>query len=330
MVPGIDSVMLNNAYHKLFPPLTPEQYHSISCQNFKQNFSPYVDGSVPPIHLASIFWSSKGLKAFHVGDANNPVIIPINPVITYERWAWTIRRKTMANGWERNDFAHESTSLEVNFEHPESWLSQANGIFDRLNVTSMKEHYALVNAAIFTLYVGTFYSVPHGYLFVCPPEAFRLPGTSSFRWPDCPAYWSFDPTGAERLSTEAAMHLGFPLIKFRTRVHLLSWNDGVYAGLREFHNNQAFDPDDRDIARHLGYLTYKVSDDKSPTGDEEDSCGSPIHVQSLPSVDLTGCYGLEDFVPLSRTSKFLMAIQLALMIFIAVSSAYNGGRAQLN
>ncbi|KAJ7469397.1 hypothetical protein B0H11DRAFT_1731464, partial [Mycena galericulata] len=86
-------------------------------------------------------------------------------------------------------------------------------------------------------------------------------------------YWSFDPTGAERLSTEAAMRLGFPALRFRTRVKLKSWDDNVYAGLREFHESRGFDPDSEDMSRDLGYLIYKLPDAEH----DEDLYDSPIH-----------------------------------------------------
>ncbi|KAJ7475463.1 hypothetical protein B0H11DRAFT_2281753 [Mycena galericulata] len=222
-----------------------------------------------------------------------------------------------------------SISLKVKFERPESWLSQANYVFALLNVRCNKENYALIKTATFTLAVGTvvgpFYSVPHGYLFV--------------------SYWSFDPTGAERLSTEAARHHGFPALRFCTRVKLYSWDDSDYAGLREFHDSRGFDPDSQDMLRDLGYIIYKLPHGESSTAGDEDSCDSPIlalrtlfadtplrenTVENFPSVHLATPCGPEDFIPLSRTSKFVMAVKFALILFIAVSSAYNGVRSQLD
>jgi hypothetical protein len=52
---------------------------------------------------------------------------------------------------------------------------------------------------------------PEGYLFLCPmPGLQPIPGSS--QWPDLPAYWSLNPSGLERLSTEEATELGFPVI----------------------------------------------------------------------------------------------------------------------
>jgi hypothetical protein len=58
---------------------------------------------------------------------------------------------------------------------------------------------------------------PTGFLFLCP-EDFKV-FTSSVRWPDCPAYWSLHPTGADILGTEEAAQLGFPSIKLTSLIH---------------------------------------------------------------------------------------------------------------
>ncbi|KAJ7732312.1 hypothetical protein B0H16DRAFT_179369 [Mycena metata] len=84
-------------------------------------------------------------------------------------------------------------------------------------------------------------------------------GPSSFRWSDCPAYWSLDPSGLERLSTEEVAQLGFASFQLSTQLHGCSWNASVYAGLRQFHQAKGFDPDSQDLARHLGYPLYQLS-----------------------------------------------------------------------
>jgi hypothetical protein len=99
---------------------------------------------------------------------------------------------------------------------------------------------------------------PLGYLFLCPPENLRT-GSSSFRWPECPAYWSLNPSGVESLSTEDATALGFPTISLSTEIWGRSWDTSVYAGLRQFHQAKGFDPDTQDVARHLGELLYHLA-----------------------------------------------------------------------
>ncbi|KAJ7679410.1 hypothetical protein DFH06DRAFT_975168, partial [Mycena polygramma] len=104
---------------------------------------------------------------------------------------------------------------------------------------------------------------PLGYLFLCPTEHFRT-GASSFRWPECPAYWSLDPSGMERLNTEEATRLGFPSIEFTTQLRFVYWEASVYAGLRQFHQAKGFDPDSQDVARHLGEPLYQLTGDVDP------------------------------------------------------------------
>ncbi|KAJ7735460.1 hypothetical protein B0H16DRAFT_1245944, partial [Mycena metata] len=69
-------------------------------------------------------------------------------------------------------------------------------------------------------------------------------------------YWSLDPEGIEVLSTEEVERLGFPPFRLATEIKIMSWDAGVYAGLRKFHQAKGFDPDSQDIARYLGYPLY--------------------------------------------------------------------------
>jgi hypothetical protein len=112
--------------------------------------------------------------------------------------------------------------------------------------------------ALFSIYFSkALEHCPPGYLFVCPAKDLQI-GPSSFRLPDCPAYWSLDPSGAERLSTEEAAELGFPSIELTTTIWSRSWDTNVYAALRQFHQGKGFDPDSQDVARHLGYPLYQL------------------------------------------------------------------------
>jgi hypothetical protein len=99
---------------------------------------------------------------------------------------------------------------------------------------------------------------PDGYLFVCPSEDFRV-GPDSFRWPDCPAYWSLDPSGTAHLSTEDAKNLRFPIIHIKTVLDGEFWDSSVCDGLRQFHRHKGFDPDSQEAAIHYGYPLYELS-----------------------------------------------------------------------
>jgi hypothetical protein len=106
---------------------------------------------------------------------------------------------------------------------------------------------------------------PEGFLFLCPPEDFEIE-PSSFGWPDYPAYWSLDPSGAERPSAQDANHLGFPSVGLSAAIVGSSWDATVYDELREFHQRKGFDPDSQDVARHLGYPLYQLSNGTSHPG----------------------------------------------------------------
>ncbi|KAJ7017337.1 hypothetical protein C8F04DRAFT_920109, partial [Mycena alexandri] len=71
-------------------------------------------------------------------------------------------------------------------------------------------------------------------------------------------YWSLDPSGANRLSTEEATRRGFPAIRLTTKVFGHYWDTSVYAGLRQFHRAKGFDPDSQDIALHLGLPLFQL------------------------------------------------------------------------
>ncbi|KAJ7340674.1 hypothetical protein DFH08DRAFT_704528 [Mycena albidolilacea] len=142
----------------------------------------------------------------------------------------------------------------------EHWLSQENHIFDRLRITAEFENYALVDDIEFKIRVSSTvdHSHPTGFLFLCPVKDLQT-GPSSFRWPACPAYWSLDSSGGERLSVEDATRLGFPAIRLNVELSPSSWDARTYAGLRKFHCGKGFDPHSQDVARHLGHPIYQVS-----------------------------------------------------------------------
>ncbi|KAF8184665.1 hypothetical protein K438DRAFT_1598285, partial [Mycena galopus ATCC 62051] len=101
---------------------------------------------------------------------------------------------------------------------------------------------------------------PRGFLFVCPLEDFRTGETLSSKWPECSFFWSLDPSGANRLTAEDAINFGFPVIELSMETWGKSWDGKVYAGLSQFHQAKGFDPYGQDLARHLGYSLYELSD----------------------------------------------------------------------
>ncbi|KAJ7712144.1 hypothetical protein B0H16DRAFT_1744491 [Mycena metata] len=170
----------------------------------------------------------------------------------------------MENDWTRfhaKDVCNRvlAYALDSPFNYWTTWLTQANYIFSRLRITSNLEYYVAVYRVDFRITIGnTRKDSPPGYLFLCPTTDFQTE-PASFRWPDCPAYWSLDPLGVDRLSMEAATQLGFPGFKLTTKWEGASWDTSVYAGLRQFHQAKGFDPESQDVARHLGRPLYKFS-----------------------------------------------------------------------
>ncbi|KAJ6461481.1 hypothetical protein C8R47DRAFT_106624 [Mycena vitilis] len=166
----------------------------------------------------------------------------------------------------------------------ELWLGQANHIFSSLHVTSEHYQYAVVDTVSFAWVLAptTHSSLSsRGWLFVCPDSQLRS-GPCSYRWPECAAYWSFDPFGAQRLSKEEAEDAGFPVIKLELKVSGSWWDASDYAGLWRFHEGKGFAPDSQEIARHLGHPLYQLCDElavETPLADvsdeETETCQHP-------------------------------------------------------
>ncbi|KAF7353278.1 Transposon Tf2-12 polyprotein [Mycena sanguinolenta] len=187
-------------------------------------------------------------------DGNVPDELLPNSWIRYDsHWTNTLRLELRLSFW-----AHGIAK---------AWLAQANCISAELEKTTHVEDYVCVPTVEFTLRIADERDIPEGYLFVCPPQDFRThtePHVNLYQWPACPAYWSLDPSGADRLSTEDARNLGFPAIHIETMMSGDSWDRSVYEGLRRFHEGKGFDPDSREVARRLGYPLYEVLSDCTP------------------------------------------------------------------
>ncbi|KAJ7611948.1 hypothetical protein DFH06DRAFT_1308268 [Mycena polygramma] len=180
------------------------------------------------------------------------------------RWrSWGTPGDVMENGWIRYHSRYVPLQIHLSLEYEmfRHWLSQANHIFTRLRIKSAFEGYGFVEEITFSVITSVATtSPPARYLFLCPVEDLQI-GPSSYCWPACPAYWTLDPTGSARLSTEEAARLGLPMIKFETHIRFVYWDANVYAGLRKFYQGKGFNPDSQDLARHLGYELYQVTDD---------------------------------------------------------------------
>ncbi|KAJ7636468.1 hypothetical protein FB45DRAFT_742742 [Roridomyces roridus] len=106
---------------------------------------------------------------------------------------------------------------------------------------------------------GPLEDLPQGYIFLCPPD--QLASDGRYQVSDA-AYWSVDPSGAERLTPEEAARVGFPEFQLNIQLLGLRWAEDLYAGLREFHAAKGYDPDSPDLAKDLGYPLFEITCDK--------------------------------------------------------------------
>ncbi|KAJ7063807.1 hypothetical protein C8F01DRAFT_35766 [Mycena amicta] len=174
----------------------------------------------------------------------------------------------MENKWTRcdtrNDFPFNPS---MNFwatggMYP--WLSQSDYVMNHLHASYNCEDYAVVRRIVFQIMIPTnSQPLPEGYLFLSPAANFEV-GPSLFCWPECPAYWSLDPAGVERLSTKEAEQLGFPALDLTSWVSVVSWDVSAYAGIRNFQRAKGFNPYTQDVARALGHPLYNL-----PAEDQE-------------------------------------------------------------
>ncbi|KAJ7669881.1 hypothetical protein DFH06DRAFT_1372245 [Mycena polygramma] len=147
------------------------------------------------------------------------------------------------------------------------WLAQANRIFDRLNITRDLENYVCVDTIDYWLsFSASTGNLPPGYLFLCPAADLQ-DDFACFRIPVYPAYWSLEPSGAERLTADEAGALGFPDIQC----------------VREFHEAKGLDPHSQEAAIAMGCPLFEMTCDHDrlfahlkANGAHEESCESDV------------------------------------------------------
>ncbi|KAJ6553213.1 hypothetical protein B0H19DRAFT_1377830 [Mycena capillaripes] len=195
----------------------------------------------------------------------------------------------MENGWIRVNSADVALEYRRRIEPDglrflwSSWLAQANHIFDRLDITSNLNDYVLIDIIQYSIVLSeSADDLPSGYLFLCPLADLQSELPTWFRIPECPAYWSLDASGAERLSDEEARKHGFPDLVFGMEIMGKSWDSSVYAGLHRLQEAKGFDPCSQEVAIELGYSLVQVSD-SSDAGDYFIPAGDFVdhEVQSL-------------------------------------------------
>ncbi|KAJ7301183.1 hypothetical protein DFH08DRAFT_119453 [Mycena albidolilacea] len=312
--------------------LTLEEYHEICYWQFSQHRIASIDNPITfnPGAVISCSWGNQ------LEDFVEIAFLPqTDSGFGIPRWNTVDWGVVMENGWTRlssSDAVAETTiSLSVWYLDPNDWLSQANHIFKCLGISSDFEDYVLLEDVFFCLSIPlTTAGTPEGFLFLCPPTDFQI-GPSSFKWPDCAAYWSFDPTGADPLSLEDAANLAFPSLRLFTEIRGRSWDTNFYTGLRQFHQAKGFDPDSQDLALHLGQPLYGLSsethisfahiDDQHFLGVPEDDDQSPSIAKPenmLESVNVDDDEAVKaspaEEIAVSGTFTVVLIVQLSLVL----------------
>ncbi|KAJ7076311.1 hypothetical protein C8R44DRAFT_826822 [Mycena epipterygia] len=245
--------------------LTLNQFHHTMCYLYLSTFSPR------PVH------DKIQLGAIVSLDGDSIQEVAYIPNASFRDSGWTgssfdnaeITPTHMENGWSR--------WCTTNWE---CWLSQTNYVFSQLPTPPKHEDCFFIEDINYQLsFSSPSENLPDGYLFLCPLEDLRDDDGAWLANPECPAYWSLDPSGSQRLSTEEASSLEFPSLNWKTYVQGCSWDEGLYLALSRFHTAKGFDPNSQELARHLEqplyHLSSSISDDSARFEEiSSDPCGT--------------------------------------------------------
>ncbi|KAF7376999.1 hypothetical protein MSAN_00117800 [Mycena sanguinolenta] len=241
--------------------LTLEHYHYICGWNLGQT-RPFGLSASTTVKLGAVFHRFNDLFEDSVEIA---FLLSVEaPCIHHWKNSGGHIGEVMPKGWTRfqsSDVLNNTVCISFSIfpGHWHTWLTQANHIFRRLNIMSNFENYAVAYAIRFYIDIwGPRRDPPTGFLFLCPEEDFRT-SPSSLCLPARGAYWSLDPSGTDRLSSEDATRLGFPALELTTQAFEDHWDGSIYEGLRQLHQAKGFDPYSQEVARHLGLPLYQVS-----------------------------------------------------------------------
>ncbi|KAF7353159.1 MFS general substrate transporter [Mycena sanguinolenta] len=248
--------------------LSEDQYHNLCTNSLIARYRNFQVSTKHPV----------GPRVFRLDSQYGTCVRITEPLqilpeeLHWDNYTGGAPGEPLPNSWIRYDFPRSfALKLELNlrllwYAIWKAWLAQANSIFAELKEAHVKD-YVCIDEVQFILQIANKDHIPEGYLFVCPPQdfcAYTEPHANLYQWPACPAYWSLDPSGADRLSTEDAKNLGFPAIHIETKMYGDSWDCSVYEGLRRFHEGKGYDPESREVARRLGYPLFEVLRDPVP------------------------------------------------------------------
>ncbi|KAJ6566316.1 hypothetical protein B0H19DRAFT_708892 [Mycena capillaripes] len=229
--------------------LTLEKYHEICTFHLARNQFMTTSTHLP-VTLGTVVSTpptDRPDKSVGIAFSPNADVLPCR----WETSGRALAERTQ-EGWTRfstSDAFDSTLRLRCFLLDHESWLIQENYMFSRLHITSNLEDCVVLDHVYFEIKIlTTTDEPPTGFLFLCPETDFQI-GPFSLYWPDCPAYWSFDPFGIDRLNAEEAADFAFPSLELTTQINGKRWDNRVYAGIREFQRTKGFDPESQDVAR---------------------------------------------------------------------------------
>ncbi|KAJ6449986.1 hypothetical protein C8R45DRAFT_1128491 [Mycena sanguinolenta] len=309
-------------------------YHSICSWDLGQVRNFTISTHVP-IRLGSIRQSSGAEyeKSFEVAFASDWEAVDhgwrTEDLIVEGCWTQiTLAEGTsvLENGWTRVNSAEVADEYMRRIYSEDScsegWLAQANHIFKSLNTKPNLENHFLVHGIQCWLRLSApTKDLPPGYLFLCPFAEFETDILGCFERPECPAYWSHDPSGTKGLSAEEARNLGFPDISLEMSVTGLLWDGSVYHGIHQFHGEKGFDPYSQEVAIELGYPLFEIS----CTWDDLLAHCKPVNEgrhdgDSVATVRLS--HHLDE-AEIFSPSNIIIRIQLALILIALALSLYD-------
>ncbi|KAF7377034.1 hypothetical protein MSAN_00121500 [Mycena sanguinolenta] len=249
VLPGEYSLNAGADITKFIDSLTLEQYHGICATNLVHHRWIPLSADIT-VNLRAVFcYSSDPLE-----DSDEIAFLPSRDPILYD---WSISGggtgEVMPNGWTRDVFSNTLSIGTPISGGPDlvTWLSQANHIFRRLHIVSNFEDYGL------TAFEFSWTALTFTFMFRKPQET--LPRASySYVHDKTSAPARSQTVGQLAPHIEEATALGYPSFKLTTRAWGYSWDTSVYDGLRQFHEAKGFDPYSQDVARHLGYLFFRL------------------------------------------------------------------------
>ncbi|KAJ7211459.1 hypothetical protein C8J57DRAFT_1483851 [Mycena rebaudengoi] len=317
-LPGTPLFCEPQDHSKIIKANSMENYHAMDTHEVSTNTL---------VHLGSVVYMPDGC------DIPQEVACLSDP--EFEVFDWRPRDwsddnpcRVLGSGWTRvnsSDARHRAFELRVDTME-DVWLAQANHIFDSAKIPSKYGDYGFIYWVKYSLNLCEANDIPHGYLFLCPLQDLRGSCPSEFRYPACPAYWSLDPSGTQRLGSEEAERLGFPSFTLRTSIWIYSWDDLAYAGIAEFHQAKCFDPYSQDVARELGYPLFEVCVHKTEVSDDDLSNGAFCEevASHEPSERKESSCEIDDadLLELTLHWKLFMGAQFAVIVILTIFSLY--------